>query len=67
MQKPTMRWVSLSFREVKFADIALVGVIGNVSHKSPPKTGKNLFIPNHFVDMDQLLLDYKLVRSGTYR
>ena len=67
MQKPTMRWVSLSFREMKFADIDLVEVGWIVSHKSPPKTGKNLFIPNRFVDMDQLLLDYKLVTSGTYR
>ncbi len=36
MQKPTMRWVLLSFREVKFADIALVGVTQNVSQNTPP-------------------------------
>ena len=52
---------------MKFADIDLVEVGWIGSQKSPPKTRKNLFIPNRFVDMDQLLLDYKLVTSGTYR
>ncbi len=52
---------------MKFADIDLVEVGWIVSHKSPHKTEKNRFIPNRFVDMDQLLLDYKLVTSGTYR
>ena len=36
MQKPTMRWVSLSFREVKFADIALVVGTWNLSQNTPP-------------------------------
>ena len=68
MQKPTERWVPLSFTEVKFVDIAKVELGRSVSQKLTPKTGKqNLFIPNHFVDMDQLLLDYKSVTSGTYR
>ena len=36
MQKPTMRWVSLSTREVKFADIALVEGTLNLSQNTPP-------------------------------
>ena len=47
MQKPTKRWVSLSFKEVRFVDIAMVGVMQKSITENPPsKTTNQILIYN---------------------
>ena len=41
MQKPTKRWVSLSFKEVRFVDIAMVGVMQKSITENPPSKTTN--------------------------